>query len=156
MSEGGGDNGDMLWPHSQTPPKLSIQYATWVGPGNEAIVCPQIDKQVNRGNTCPVVVRHFLWWPREALLMVAERATSRRTPRVAHRASHTAYSTPRVAHCTSHTASFTSRTASFTPRVAHSKFYTARHAQYVLHRASQIARRTIRAPPQPRAGSDPH
>jgi len=29
---------------------------------------------------------------------VAERATSRRTPRVAHRASHTAYSTPCVAH----------------------------------------------------------
>jgi len=47
--------------------------------------------------------------------MVAERATSRRTPRVAHRVSHTAYSTPRVAHSKFYT--------------AHSKFYTARRTQ---------------------------
>jgi len=69
--------------------------------------------------------------------MVAERATSRRTPRVAHRASHTV--------------SFTLRTASLTPRVAHSKFYTAHskfytasRTQLVLHRASHTARFTPR------------
>ena len=68
----------------------------------------------------------YLWWPREPL-RVAHRV---RTPRVAHRASHTVTFIPR-------TASFTPRVAhsTFYTRVAHSTFYTVRRTQYVLHRA---------------------